>query len=155
MIKRAGWILTLYGAVHTLGALTVGKAASHAGTWFSGGLWHEDLAEMSPAGSAYWLSVDSFGPPIIVIGLIVLWLDRRDITPPTFIAWILGIWTVVDAVVQPHALAARSARDRPAAGRSSPRRSPRQPRASSQACTMTSSRVGATPHFPVIGGMSS
>ncbi|GAA3011828.1 DUF6463 family protein [Streptosporangium longisporum] len=101
MIKWAGWTLVLCGAAHTLGALTVEKAARHAGTWFSGGLWHEDLAQMSPAGSAYWLSMDSFGPPLAVIGLIVVWLDRRGITPPAFIAWTLGIWTVVDAVVQP------------------------------------------------------
>ncbi|MFE0100678.1 DUF6463 family protein [Streptomyces sp. NPDC059009] len=101
MVKWAGWIITLCGAAHTIGALTAERAARHAGTWFSGGLWHEDLAEMSPAGSAYWLSVESFGPPLIVVGLIVLWLDRRGITPPAFIAWTLGIWTVVDAVVQP------------------------------------------------------
>ncbi|MFF3346687.1 hypothetical protein ACFYW5_15445, partial [Streptomyces sp. NPDC002779] len=38
MIKWAGWIITLCGAAHTLGALTVEKAAQHAGTWFSGGV---------------------------------------------------------------------------------------------------------------------
>ncbi|MBA3379765.1 MAG: hypothetical protein H0T93_12860, partial [Chloroflexia bacterium] len=31
----------------------------------------------------------------IVVGLTVLWLDRRGITPPAFIAWMLGIWTVI------------------------------------------------------------
>ncbi|MGW7789188.1 DUF6463 family protein [Streptomyces tricolor] len=101
MIKWAGWIITLCGTAHTLGALTVEKAAHHAGTWFSGGLWHEDLADMSPAGSAYWLSLDSFGIPLVLIGLTVLWLDRRGITPPAFIAWTLGVWTVVDAVILP------------------------------------------------------
>jgi hypothetical protein len=54
---------------------------------------------MSPANSALWLSVDSFGVPLIVVGLMMLWLDRRGITPPPFIAWTLGIWTVVDAVI--------------------------------------------------------
>lgn len=101
MIKWAGWIFTLCGTVHTLGALTVEKAARHAGTWFSGGLWHEDLAAMSPAGSAYWLSVESFGIPLFLIGLTVLWLDRRGIIPPMFIAWTLGAWTAVGAVVLP------------------------------------------------------
>ncbi|MFI0976000.1 DUF6463 family protein [Streptomyces sp. NPDC021093] len=101
MIKWAGWIITLFGTAHTIGALTVEKAARHAGTWFSGGLWHEDLADMSPAGSAYWLSLESFGPPLILLGLTVLWLDRRGITPPAFIAWSLWVWTVVDAVVLP------------------------------------------------------
>ncbi|MDF2707197.1 MAG: hypothetical protein K0R62_2849 [Nonomuraea muscovyensis] len=99
MIKWAGWLITLFGAAHTVGALTVEKAASHAGTWFSGGLWGDDLAAMSPANSAYWLSVASFGVPLVVVGLIVLWLDRRRITPPPFVAWTLGIWTVVGAVV--------------------------------------------------------
>ncbi|MFB6568933.1 DUF6463 family protein [Streptomyces noursei] len=56
---------------------------------------------MSPAGSAYWLSLESFGPPLILVGLTVLWLDRRGITPPAFVAWALGAWTVVDAVVLP------------------------------------------------------
>jgi hypothetical protein len=99
MIKWAGWLIVLFGAAHTLGALTVLGAARHAGAWFSGALWGDDLAAMSPANSAYWLSLASFGVPLIVVGLTVLWLDRRGITPPPFIAWTLGIWTAVDAVI--------------------------------------------------------
>jgi hypothetical protein len=101
MIKWAGWIITLFGTAHTIAALTLEKAARHAGTWFSGGLWHENFDDMTPAGSAYWLSLDSFGIPLVLIGLTVLWLDRRGITPPVFIAWTLGVWTVVDAVIIP------------------------------------------------------
>ncbi|MDI6103994.1 hypothetical protein QLQ12_35930 [Actinoplanes sp. NEAU-A12] len=88
-----------FGMAHTLGALTVEGAARHAGAWFSQDLWGASLAEMSPAMSAYWLSVNSFGPPFIVIGLIVLWLNRRGITPPSFIAWSLGGWTMVDLIL--------------------------------------------------------
>ncbi|WP_448609235.1 DUF2867 domain-containing protein [Geodermatophilus sp. URMC 60] len=98
-IRWAGWLIALYGTAHTVGALTVEGAAGHAGAWFSGALWRDDLADMSPANSAYWLSVDSFGVPLTVVGLTVLWLDGHGITPPPFIAWTLGIWTVVDAVV--------------------------------------------------------
>lgn len=29
----------------------------------------------------------------------MLWLDRRGITPPPFIEWTLGLWTLVDTVV--------------------------------------------------------
>jgi hypothetical protein len=54
---------------------------------------------MSPANSALWLSVDSFGVPLLVVGLTVLWMDRRGITPPSFIAWTLGIWALVDGVI--------------------------------------------------------
>ncbi|MFJ4100164.1 hypothetical protein [Amycolatopsis japonica] len=99
MIKGAGWLITLFGAAHTLGALTVMKAAGHAGTWFSGALWRDDLAAMSPANSAFWLSAASFGVPLVLVGLTVLWLERRGITPPLFLAWALGIWTLLIAAV--------------------------------------------------------
>lgn len=88
-----------YGAAHTLGALTAEGAARHAGTWFRGQLWGADLVDMSPAMSAYWLSVSSFGPPMILLGLTVLWLERRGITPPAFLGWLLGAWTVLDTAV--------------------------------------------------------
>jgi hypothetical protein len=99
MIKWAGWLFVFYGTAHTLGALTVEKAARHAGAWFSGALWHDDFATMSAANSAYWFSLGSFGFPLIIIGLMVLWLDRRGITPPAFIGWSIGIWNAVDAVI--------------------------------------------------------
>ncbi|MBO8188907.1 DUF6463 family protein [Streptomyces spirodelae] len=99
MIKCAGWLLVFLGAAHTLLALTLEGAGRHAREWFSGGLWGEDFSDMSPAGSALWLSLESFGPPLVVVGLIVLWLDRHGITPPPFIAWTLGVWSVADAAI--------------------------------------------------------
>ena len=99
LITWAGRLIVFYGAAHTLGALTAEGAARHAPAWFSGQLWGEDLAAMTPAMSAYWLSVSSFGPPMILLGLTVLWLARRGITPPSFLAWALGGWTVLDTAV--------------------------------------------------------
>lgn len=99
MIKGAGWLIVLYASAHTVGALTVEGAAGHAEAWFSGELWGDDLSTMSPAMSAYWLSVNSFGPPLLVIGLTVLWLDRRGITPPPFIAWSMATWIAIGALV--------------------------------------------------------
>ena len=99
MVTWAGWLIVLYGAAHTLGALTAEGAARHAGAWFSGELWGDDLASMSPAMSAYWLTVNSFAPPLILVGATVLWLDRRGITPPPFLAWSMGAWVVVGTVV--------------------------------------------------------
>lgn len=99
MIKWAGWLIVLYATAHTIGALTLLGAARYAGAWFSGQLWWDDLASMSPANSALWLSVHSFGVPLLVVGLTVLWLDRRGMTPPLFIAWILGVWALLDAAI--------------------------------------------------------
>jgi Protein of unknown function (DUF2867)/Family of unknown function (DUF6463) len=99
VVRLAGRLIVLFGAAHTVGALTVEGAARHAGEWLAGALRGADLSDMSPANSAYWLSVMSFGPPLVLLGLTVLWLDRRGITPPAFIGWSLGIWTVVDLAV--------------------------------------------------------
>lgn len=99
MITWAGWLIVAFGTAHTVGALTVLGAGQHAGTWLTGGLWDESLLTMGPALSAYWLSINSFGPAFIVIGFIVLWLARRGVTPPAFIGWALGAWTIVDNVL--------------------------------------------------------
>lgn len=101
MITWAGRLIVFFGAAHTILALTLEGAARHAGDWFSGALWHDDLSAMSPANSALWLSLDSFGIPLVTVGLTVLWLDRRGLTPPPFIAWILGAWTALGAVIMP------------------------------------------------------
>lgn len=98
MIKWAGGLIVFYGAAHTIGALTFEGAGSHVDTWLRGGLGGEDFSPMSPAMSAYWFSINSFGPPLILVGLLVLWLDRRGLTPPTFIAWSMIAWFVVGEV---------------------------------------------------------
>ncbi len=98
MVKWAGWIITLAGIGHTLGSL-VEAAPDHAGTWFNGGWNLGDYPEMSDATVAWWYSVFSFGPPLLLIGLTVLWLDRRGMTPPPFIAWAVVAWVVVGFVV--------------------------------------------------------
>ncbi|MFE0175990.1 DUF6463 family protein [Streptomyces sp. NPDC059002] len=99
MNKWAGWLVVLFGAAHTLLALTVEEAASHAGDWFSGELWGEDFTAMSPANSAYWFSLNSFGPPLVMLGALILWLDRRGVVPPRFIGWALVAWAVMDLVI--------------------------------------------------------
>lgn len=99
MITWAGRLIALYGAAHTLGALTVEGAARHVDVWFSRELWSESFSDMSPAMSAYWFSVNSFGPPLILLGLTVLWLNRRAIMPPSFIAWSLGAWLAIDLIL--------------------------------------------------------
>ena len=98
MIKWAGRLTVFYGAAHTLGALTFEGAASHAGAWLRGELGGEDFSEMSPAMSAYWFSVNSFGPPLVLVGLLVLWLNRRGLVPPSYVGWSMIAWFVVGEV---------------------------------------------------------
>lgn len=98
MIRWAGRLIVLVGAGHLLIAFAL-YARPHLGAWFSGALWGEDLAAMSNAGAALWLTIDSFSVPLILVGLTILWLDRRGLTPPSFIGWTVGTWAVIEAVI--------------------------------------------------------
>ncbi|MEU6860329.1 DUF6463 family protein [Glycomyces sp. NPDC046736] len=100
MIKWSGRILVFLGTGHTLLALAL-TLADHAGTWFTGVLWGPDegVITMSQGMAAYWLTIGSFGPPLVVLGLAVLWTQRRGIVPPAFIGWALLAWTVCCTVI--------------------------------------------------------
>ncbi|MCP3805037.1 DUF6463 family protein [Allokutzneria sp. A3M-2-11 16] len=98
MIKWAGWLMVLLSAGHLLSGLVL-TAPEHAGAWFTGALWGEDLSAMSPANGAFWLTLGGFGVSQILLGAMVLWLDRRGITPPQFIPWTLLVMSLVGAVI--------------------------------------------------------
>ncbi|WP_067836819.1 DUF6463 family protein [Nocardia lijiangensis] len=99
MIKWAGWLIVLFpGVGHTLGAF-VETAPDYADDWFSGEGWKADATAMNYAEATLWYTVFSFGIPFLLIGLMVLWLDRRGITPPAFLAWMVAGWTLVTVAV--------------------------------------------------------
>ncbi|MET8776941.1 DUF6463 family protein [Nocardia sp. NPDC050713] len=99
MIKWAGWLIVLFpGVGHTVGAL-VETAPDYATDWFNGEGWKVDATAMNYAEATLWYTVFSFGVPFLLIGLMVLWLDRRGITPPAFLAWVVAGWTLVTVAV--------------------------------------------------------
>lgn len=100
MITWAGRILLLLGAGHLLAGFVL-TLPRHGGDWFSGALWGQggDIMEMSQANSAFWLTGGSFGVPLVLLGGLVVWLDRRDIVPPAFLAVGLAVWSVFAAIV--------------------------------------------------------
>ncbi|MFH5229400.1 DUF6463 family protein [Antrihabitans spumae] len=98
MTKWAGWIITLAGIGHTVGSLAE-TAPDHAETWFAGTLWSEtDYTTFSDAATGFWYSAFSFGPPLILLGVIVLWFAHRGITPPAFIAVAIAVWVAITFV---------------------------------------------------------
>ncbi|RRS00840.1 DUF6463 family protein [Glycomyces terrestris] len=100
MIKWAGWTLTLLGAGHlVLGFALV--APAHAAAWAGGDLWLPGgtITDMPAAAGGFWLTIGSFGVPLLLLGLTVLWLDRRGVTPPMFVAWGIGAWSVVAGLI--------------------------------------------------------
>lgn len=97
-MRWAGYLIVFIGAGHMVTALAL-TAPEHAEAWLTRGIWGEDLAAMSSANGAYWLTFGSFGVPQVVIGLLVLWLDRRGLVPPTFIAWTLAANAVLCGLI--------------------------------------------------------
>jgi len=98
MTKWAAWIIVLAGVGHTLGSL-LETVPDHVGTWFDGSLWKETgYAGLSDAAAGFWYSVFSFGPPLLLLGVTLLWLNRRGLTPPTFVALAIAAWVVVTFV---------------------------------------------------------
>ncbi|WP_378731400.1 DUF6463 family protein [Nocardia brasiliensis] len=99
MITWSGRILAFLGALH----LTVGTLLSsrYLGEWLSFQLWFDgtDVTELRPAVGAFWLGPGSFGLPLLLIGLLIEWMDRRDIVPPVFLPWALLAWIGVGAVI--------------------------------------------------------
>ena len=99
-VKWAGRVLVGFGAGHLIGAFAL-TVRDHAHRWFSAQLWRpeEGILDMSPAMAAFWLTTGSLGAPLIVLGVLVLWLGRRGMTPPPSVAWMLVAWSLVAAVI--------------------------------------------------------
>ena len=99
-VAWAGRILVVFGIGHLAGSLAL-TSRDHAHRWFSAQLWRpeEGILDMSPAMAAFWLTTGSLGAPLIVLGVLVLWLGRRGMTPPPSVAWMLVAWSLVAAVI--------------------------------------------------------
>jgi hypothetical protein len=54
---------------------------------------------MSAAMAAFWLTTGSFAGPLIVLGALVIWLNRRGIAPPRSTGWLLVAWSGLAAVI--------------------------------------------------------
>ncbi|MVU80430.1 hypothetical protein GPX89_24670 [Nocardia sp. ET3-3] len=98
MITWGGRLLVLLGAGHLLTGLAI-TSPHFARTWLAGHLTDDSLTALSPANGAYWLTVGSFAFPLIILGLLILWLDRRDIVPPLFLPWTIGLWSLAAAAM--------------------------------------------------------
>lgn len=51
------------------------------------------------SGFAFWSTIGSFAVPAMVLGFLLLWLDRRGIVPPAFTGWVLLGWTAITTML--------------------------------------------------------
>ncbi|MFE3453260.1 DUF6463 family protein [Nonomuraea sp. NPDC059194] len=97
-VVLAGRITAFLGALHLV--ICAVFSLSYVSGWVSGGLWFpaNGLSALSPAAGAFWLTVGSFGLPLLTLGLLISWLGKRNVVPPAFVAWLLGGWGTVGAL---------------------------------------------------------
>ncbi|MCA2210068.1 DUF6463 family protein [Nocardia rosealba] len=99
MITWAGRVLATLGAAHALAATMLGHR--YFGQWFSFELWapDADIAALPPEIGAFWMGPGSFGIPLMLLGFLITWMDRRGITPPVLLAVGLIAWTLLCAAI--------------------------------------------------------
>lgn len=100
MLKVAGWSLVGLAALHLvlLGSQNLG----YLGAWFSGALWGLPWAEfVAPSGASagFWISVGSFGFPLLLLGALIVSLARRGIRVPAGVGWGLAAWSLVAGII--------------------------------------------------------
>ncbi len=105
MTRWAAWGMIAIGMLH-FGV--VGRdAIPELGGWLSGDLWSYEsirpLAEQREplvrSSHAFWATIGSFAAPFILLGLLVLHLDRRGFVLPPFVGWSIGGWSLVASLI--------------------------------------------------------
>ena len=105
MLRWAGYTMIAIGLLHI--AVLGMDALPLLGGWASGVLWTTDhwqpvasqAHDMVVNNAAFHATVGSFAGPVIVFGAVVLWMDRRDVTPPAFLGWGLGVWALLASLI--------------------------------------------------------
>ncbi|MEC3918698.1 DUF6463 family protein [Nocardia sp. CDC160] len=93
-VMWAGRLLALLGTGHTIGALV--DTRQFLGDWLTGELWDTNinLDSPQPIVGAFFVSVASFGVPLIVVGLAISWIGRQGLVPPPYLAVIIAAWII-------------------------------------------------------------
>ncbi|MFI9507780.1 hypothetical protein [Nocardia sp. NPDC052566] len=101
----AGGLIAFLGAGHSVGALILTR--DFFDNWAAGDLWDPamDLHAPQPILGAFFVSVASFGVPLLLVGLAISWIGRRGLVPPRYFAWGIAAWiTVCDVIGGPSPL---------------------------------------------------
>ncbi len=109
MQRVAGAGFVLIGLLHM--ALFGREAWPQAAAVLSGALWTADHTLRPPAArdaallqaeQAFWSTIGSAGMPVLVLGLIILWIDRSGLRVPAAPSVLLVIWSAAGtALMQP------------------------------------------------------
>lgn len=87
------------GVLHLVSTAVL--SAKYVDAWVRGDLWLPEggPTEISPAVGAFWLSLGSFGLPLLLLGGMVTWSASVGRTPPAYVGWGIAGWATICALI--------------------------------------------------------
>lgn len=107
MVKWSAVALIVLAVVHLL-VLGIDVPAELP-KWFGLNLWTLDHwqplrsqpLDLALSGGVFWATAGSFAVPLLILGFLLLWLDRRGEAIPTFVGWMLAGWAALLTLLMP------------------------------------------------------
>lgn len=108
MVRWAAIGFLVLGVVHflVLGA----DLPAELPRWLSLNFWtfehwaptREQNVDLALSGAVFWATLGSLAVPLMVLGGLLLWLDRRGLPIPPFVGWVLVAWfALLTAIIPP------------------------------------------------------
>jgi Family of unknown function (DUF6463) len=98
LTQAGGWIALVFGAAHVIIAplerRDVWSDAADEGWWNSFTLEESTTIAEFERSEAFWVTLGSWGAPVLIIGCYVVWSARQGQRVPGWIGWIMLAWSV-------------------------------------------------------------
>jgi hypothetical protein len=100
LTKAGGWIALVFGAAHVIIAplesrrRDVWSEAADEGWWNTFTLEEATTLAEFERSHAFWVSLGSWGVPVLILGCYVVWSAHKGHRVPGWIGWIMLAWSV-------------------------------------------------------------
>lgn len=103
--RIGGWIAIAFGVVHILvspiDSRETWSEAIDEGWWNTFTLDKAITLAQLEHSETFWISLGSFGVPVLVIGCYIVWSIRQQHRVPGWIGWIILVWALIMATAVP------------------------------------------------------
>lgn len=105
MIRWSAIGLIALGIVHMV--VLGSDAVPELPKWLGLNLWtfehwqplHSQPHDLALSNGVFWSTVGSFAIPLMILGGLILWLDRRGQAIPAFVGWALVAWVLFATLI--------------------------------------------------------
>jgi hypothetical protein len=100
LTKAGGWIALVFGAVHVIVAplesrsRDVWSEAADEGWWNTFTLDESTTIAEFERSETFWVTLGSWGVPVLALGCYVVWSARQGLRVPGWIGWIMLAWSL-------------------------------------------------------------